>query len=270
MPEKPEVITVAKKLKNKLLDRKIKSVKVFYPTMIEYPTVEEFKKGVSGQEIHDITTRGKWIVLTLDESYLLFHLRMEGKYQICKKGDILSKHDHVIFVLDEGMELRYNDVRKFGRMKLVDHDDYKNQLPLSKLGPEPFEIDYLELYQKLKKKNKAIKTVLLDQSIMTGIGNIYANEICYQMHLNPYTKANVLSKKRVKELVDVACEILNKAILQGGTTIHSFSANGIDGLFQVQLKVHMQKHCPLGHEIKKVMINERGTYYCPICQKAKR
>ena len=105
---------------------------------------------------------------------------------------------------------------------------------------------------------------------MTGIGNIYANEICYQMHLNPYTKANVLSKKRVKELVDVACEILNEAILQGGTTIHSFSANGIDGLFQVQLKVHMQKHCPLGHEIKKVMINERGTYYCPICQKAKR
>ena len=124
--------------------------------------------------------------------------------------------------------------------------------------------------QNRKKKNKAIKTVLLDQSIMTGIGNIYANEICYQMHLNPYTKANVLSKKRVKELVDVACEILNKAILQGGTTIHSFSANGIDGLFQVQLKVHMQKHCPLGHEIKKVMINERGTYYCPICQKAKR
>ena len=173
-------------------------------------------------------------------------------------------------LLDEGMEVRYNDVRKFGRMKLVDHDDYKNQLPLSKLGPEPFEIDYLELYQKLKKKNKAIKTVLLDQSIMTGIGNIYANEICYQMHLNPYTKANVLSKKRVKELVDVACEILNMAILQGGTTIHSFSANGIDGLFQVQLKVHMQKHCPLGHEIKKVMINERGTYYCPICQKAKR
>lgn len=73
------------------------------------------------------------------------------------KGDILSKHDHVIFVLDEGMELRYNDVRKFGRMKLVDHDDYKNQLPLSKLGPEPFEIDYLELYQKLKRKIKRLK-----------------------------------------------------------------------------------------------------------------
>ena len=189
----------------------------------------------------EIDRVGKYLIFKLEDVAFISHLRMEGKYQICKKGDILSKHDHVIFVLDEGMELRYNDVRKFGRMKLVDHDDYKNQLPLSKLGPEPFEIDYLELYQKLKKKNKAIKTVLLDQSIMTGIGNIYANEICYQMHLNPYTKANVLSKNRVKELVDVACEILNKAILQGGTTIHSFSANGIDGLFQVQLKVHMSK-----------------------------
>ena len=241
-----------------ILNKKIEDIKILYPKIID-DDQEEFVQTLKNKTFKEI-----------DRVAFISHLRMEGKYQICKKGDILSKHDHVIFVLDEGMELRYNDVRKFGRMKLVDHDDYKNQLPLSKLGPEPFEIDYLELYQKLKKKNKAIKTVLLDQSIMTGIGNIYANEICYQMHLNPYTKANVLSKKRVKELVDVACEILNKAILQGGTTIHSFSANGIDGLFQVQLKVHMQKHCPLGHEIKKVMINERGTYYCPICQKAKR
>ena len=259
----------ASKLGGFILNKKIEDIKILYPKIID-DDQEEFVQTLKNKTFTEIDRVGKYLIFKLEDVAFISHLRMEGKYQICKKGDILSKHDHVIFVLDEGMELRYNDVRKFGRMKLVDHDDYKNQLPLSKLGPEPFEIDYLELYQKLKKKNKAIKTVLLDQSIMTGIGNIYANEICYQMHLNPYTKANVLSKKRVKELVDVACEILNKAILQGGTTIHSFSANGIDGLFQVQLKVHMQKHCPLGHEIKKVMINERGTYYCPICQKAKR
>ena len=250
MPELPEVETVRRTLENFILNKKIEDIKILYPKIID-DDQEEFVQTLKNKTFKEIDRVGKYLIFKLED-------------------DILSKHDHVIFVLDEGMELRYNDVRKFGRMKLVDHDDYKNQLPLSKLGPEPFEVDYLELYQKLKKKNKAIKTVLLDQSIMTGIGNIYANEICYQMHLNPYTKANVLSKKRVKELVDVACEILNKAILQGGTTIHSFSANGIDGLFQVQLKVHMQKHCPLGHEIKKVMINERGTYYCPICQKAKR
>ena len=269
MPELPEVETVRRTLENFILNKKIEDIKILYPKIID-DDQEEFVQTLKNKTFTEIDRVGKYLIFKLEDVAFISHLRMEGKYQICKKGDILSKHDHVIFVLDEGMELRYNDVRKFGRLKLVDHDDYKNQLPLSKLGPEPFEIDYLELYQKLKKKNKVIKTVLLDQSIMTGIGNIYANEICYQMHLNPYTKANVLSKKRVKELVDVACEILNKAILQGGTTIHSFSANGIDGLFQVQLKVHMQKHCPLGHEIKKVMINERGTYYCPICQKAKR
>ena len=263
------ITSKASKLGGFILNKKIEDIKILYPKIID-DDQEEFVQTLKNKTFKEIDRVGKYLIFKLEDVAFISHLRMEGKYQICKKGDILSKHDHVIFVLDEGMELRYNDVRKFGRMKLVDHDDYKNQLPLSKLGPEPFEIDYLELYQKLKKKNKAIKTVLLDQSIMTGIGNIYANEICYQMHLNPYTKANVLSKKRVKELVDVACEILNKAILQGGTTIHSFSANGIDGLFQVQLKVHMQKHCPLGHEIKKVMINERGTYYCPICQKAKR
>ena len=251
MPELPEVETVRRTLENFILNKKIEDIKILYPKIID-DDQEEFVQTLKNKTFKEIDRVGKYLIFKLEDVAFISHLRMEGKYQICKKGDILSKHDHVIFVLDEGMELRYNDVRKFGRMKLVDHDDYKNQLPLSKLGPEPFEIDYLELYQKLKKKNKAIKTVLLDQSIMTGIGNIYANEICYQMHLNPYTKANVLSKKRVKELVD------------------SFSANGIDGLFQVQLKVHMQKHCPLGHEIKKVMINERGTYYCPICQKAKR
>ena len=269
MPELPEVETVRRTLKNFVLHKIIDSIEVRYPRIID-GDVETFVTTLIHQSICDIDRYGKYLIFILDHDAFISHLRMEGKYQICKKGDILSKHDHVIFVLDEGMELRYNDVRKFGRMKLVDHDDYKNQLPLSKLGPEPFEIDYLELYQKLKKKNKAIKTVLLDQSIMTGIGNIYANEICYQMHLNPYTKANVLSKKRVKELVDVACEILNKAILQGGTTIHSFSANGIDGLFQVQLKVHMQEKCPQGHDIKKISLNGRGTYYCPICQKARR
>lgn len=269
MPELPEVETVRRTLENFILNKKIVDIKVLYSKIIE-DDPEVFIDLLKGKTFKEIDRVGKYLIFKLEDVAFVSHLRMEGKYQICHQGDCLSKHDHVIFVLEDGKELRYNDVRKFGRMKLVDYDDYKNQLPLSKLGPEPFDVDYLELYQKLKKKNKAIKTVLLDQSIMTGIGNIYANEICYQMHLNPYTKANVLSKKRVKELVEVSSSILNKAIEQGGTTIHSFSANGIDGLFQVQLKVHMQKHCPLGHEIKKVMINERGTYYCPICQKAKR
>ena len=172
--------------------------------------------------------------------------------------------------LDDDTQLRYNDVRKFGRMKLVDKEGYKTLKPLNQLGKEPFEADVNEIYQRLKNKDTAIKTALLDQTLLAGIGNIYANEICYAMHLNPQTKAKALSKKRVKELIEVSSSILNEAIKQGGTTIHSFSANGIDGLFQVQLKVHMQEKCPQGHDIKKISLNGRGTYYCPICQKARR
>ena len=203
-------------------------------------------------------------VLDIEKLILAAHARLKQDDSGNFRRKIVNISKKYGLKTNESIFPVYN--RKFARELVVLPDDYIwGNLVFKRSG-----IDEKQNCKKLKKKNKAIKTVLLDQSIMTGIGNIYANEICYQMHLNPYTKANVLSKKRVKELVDVACEILNKAILQGGTTIHSFSANGIDGLFQVQLKVHMQKHCPLGHEIKKVMINERGTYYCPICQKAKR
>ena len=111
----------------------------------------------------------------------------------------------------------------------------------------------------------------MDQSIIAGIGNIYANEICFAMRLAPYTPANKLTKKSVTELIEVASNILNEAIRQGGTTIHSFSANGIDGLFQVKLKVHMQKKCSVcGGEITKEAIKGRGTYYCKECQKRRR
>ena len=154
MPEKPEVITVAKKLKNKLLDRKIKSVKVFYPTMIEYPTVEEFKKGVSGQEIHDITTRGKWIVLTLDESYLLFHLRMEGKFFFRTKDDEINKHEHVIFTLDDDTELRFADVRKFAKIMLIPKDKIFTMKPYTELGLEPWDKNLTPAYLKNKFENK--------------------------------------------------------------------------------------------------------------------
>ena len=103
---------------------------------------------------------------------------------------------------------------------------------------------------------------------MCGIGNIYANEICFLMKIDPRTRASRLSKKRVHELKQISVDVLNRAIAQGGTTIHSFDANGIHGLFQVQLKAHGQKICPCCQgEIKKIMLNQRGTYYCPHCQK---
>lgn len=269
MPELPEVETVRRTLENFIIGKKITDVHLLYPKIIE-GNQEQFIKSVYQQTFKEIDRVGKYLIFKLDDVAFVSHLRMEGKYLICNKSDDISKHDHVIFDLDDGKQLRYNDVRKFGRMKLVDYYSYKSQPPLDKLGPEPFYANYLDVYKQYKKKSIPIKTALLDQSIMAGIGNIYANEICYLMHIHPNTPTNRLSKKRVNELIEVSKMILNSAIEQGGTTIHSFSSNGIDGLFQVKLKVHTKKQCPQGHDIKKIMIHGRGTYYCPVCQKARR
>lgn len=270
MPELPEVETVRRTLKNFILKKKIISVDVIYPNIIE-DDLAKFVKAVSNQTINDLDRIGKFLIFKLDDTAFVSHLRMEGKYHYVDANTPLNKHDHIIFKLDDGKQLRYNDTRKFGRMKLVSLDDYANEPPLSKLGPEPFNADVKELYAKLHKCKLPIKHAILDQSIIAGIGNIYANEICFAMHLDPHTPAYKLTKKSVAELKEVASDILNEAIEQGGTTIHSFSANGIDGLFQVKLKAHMQKECIIcGGKITKEPIKGRGTYYCKHCQKRRR
>ena len=116
MPEKPEVITVVKALKPNLIGRKITDVEVFWDNIIEYPDVESFKKKLVGQKINDITTRGKWLVFHLSKNVLLIHLRMEGKFFFRHPNDIKNKHEHVFFTLDNGEQLRFHDVRKFGKM----------------------------------------------------------------------------------------------------------------------------------------------------------
>lgn len=270
MPELPEVETVRRTLNNFVLKKKIKSLKALYPRIIE-DDIDEFKNKVINQTINEIDRIGKYLIFKLDDVAFVSHLRMEGKYHYVDADSPLNKHDHIIFELDDGKQLRYNDTRKFGRIKLVSLDNYANELPLSKLGAEPFNADVKELYAKLHKCRLPIKHAILDQSIIAGIGNIYANEICFTMKLDPHTPACKLTKKSVAELKEVASQILDEAIQQGGTTIHSFSSNGIDGLFQVKLKAHLQKVCPLcGGEITKEAIKGRGTYYCRQCQKRRR
>lgn len=266
MPELPEVETVRRTLKNFIINDIIQGVDVYYDKIIDGDT-DEFIQAVSHQTIRDIDRVGKYLVFLLDDVAFVSHLRMEGKYHIVEKDEPLTKHMHVSFHLKD-KDLRYIDTRKFGRIQLVDRYFYKQKLPLSKLGDEPFDIDSKKLYEKLHQSSLPIKTALLDQSIMCGIGNIYANEICFLMKLDPRTKASRLSKKRVEELKQASIDVLNKAIAQGGTTIHSFDANGIHGLFQVELNVHTKKKCPVCQgEIKKIMVHQRGTYYCPQCQK---
>ena len=272
MPEIAEVETVKNTLKMRILNKRIKRVDVYYEPIIE-SNLDSFKKDLVGESFIDIKRRGKWLIFETEHYYLLSHLRMEGKYFIKDKNDIKDKHEHVIFTFQDDSTLRYADTRKFGRMNLILKQDLENIECIKKQGLEPGDQDLTSDYllQKFKNKSIPIKTALLDQTIISGLGNIYANEICFAMGLDPNTPASNLTKKSVQELIDVSCKILNEAIEQGGTTIHSFSANGIDGLFQVKLKAHMQKICPICNgPISKIKIKGRGTYYCPHCQKRRR
>jgi formamidopyrimidine-DNA glycosylase (fpg) len=267
MPELPEVETVRQTLRNFIRGKQIKAIEIPYERVID-GDANEFASRLQGQKINDIDRVGKYLIFILDNDAFVSHLRMEGKYNIVEDAKSRGKHEHVIFKFTDGSELRYHDTRKFGRMELVDKCDYKNELPLSKLGAEPWDADVTEVYNRIHRSTLPIKTLLLDQHIMTGIGNIYANEICFRMNIDPKTPGNKLSKERTAEMIKISSEILSEAIKQGGTTIHSFDANGVNGLFQTKLQVHMQKECATCHgEISKEKVNGRGTYYCKRCQK---
>lgn len=273
MPELPEVETVKETLKRKLIGKKITACTVLYPNLIAEPTACEFQKRIVGQTIHDMKRRGKWLLFELDQDVLLSHLRMEGKYFFRKKEDSITKHEHIIFELDDITQLRYQDTRKFGRMYLIDKEKVADTKPLNELGLEPWDnhltISYLKTcYQK---KQLPIKTVLLDQSIITGIGNIYADEILFLSKINPLKKAKDLTDQELKNIIQNTQEVLSLAIKAGGTTIRSYtSSEGVTGRFQQELYVHSKegescKNCQT--KIMKIKVGGRGTYYCPNCQK---
>ncbi|NLM63555.1 MAG: DNA-formamidopyrimidine glycosylase [Mollicutes bacterium] len=273
MPELPEVETVKEVLKTKILNKKIVDVKIFYEKTIEYPKVDEFKSKIINQQIVNIHRRGKWLMFELNDYYLLSHLRMEGKYNIKKTTEALDKHEHVVFVFDDKEELRYRDTRKFGKMNLVIKKEIYDFPVLKKLGLEPDDdnltVDYLK--SKYKKKNLPIKSVLLDQQIIVGIGNIYADEILFLSKINPLKQAKKLTKQQLQLIIDNTRGVLKRAIKAGGTTIRSYtSSEGVHGRFQQELLVHGKENepCPqCNTPIIKIKVGGRGTYYCKNCQK---
>lgn len=272
MPELPEVETVRVKLKERLINKKINDVNVLWNNMIVDIHPNDFRDKLKGQIFYDIKRRGKWLIFELDNDCLLVHLRMEGKFFLKEIDSDLNKHEHVIFKLDD-IELRFHDVRKFGKMYLLNKHELNHKKPLKELGLEPFDekltISYLK--NKYKNKNIPVKQILLDQSIITGIGNIYADEILFLSNINPYTKSNELKKKDLEEIINNTRIILGNAIKQGGTTIRSYiSLDDQKGTYQNELMVHMRNNLPCricNSKIKKETIAGRGTYYCPTCQK---
>ncbi len=272
MPEKPEVITVAKALKKKILGKEITDCKIYWDNIIVKPSPIEFIKKIIGQKISDVRTRGKWIVIELTDFILLVHLRMEGKFFFRYQEDERNKHEHVVFTLDNDIEMRYHDVRKFGKMYLLDKNIINDVLPLSELGYEYNDkrLNATYLLDCFHNKTLPIKTVLLDQSIIAGIGNIYDDEILFLSKISPLVKAKDLTKEDCENIINSTKIILDKAIKLGGTTIRSYtSEEGVHGLFQNELLVHGKRDelCPICNSpIIKIKINGRGTYYCPTCQ----
>lgn len=273
MPELPEVETVKETLKRKVLKKKIIEVLVRYEGIIESPSVLEFITNIKDQTINNITRIGKWLIFELNDYYLLSHLRMEGKYFLKDSNEEYAKHEHVIFKFSDNTDLRYHDTRKFGKMLLVDKDKLNEARPIKELGLEPWDKKLTPKYLKDKYKNKRlpIKTVILDQSIIAGIGNIYADEVLFLSKINPLTKVNLLKDKDLINIIENTKIVLNKAIKEGGTTIRSYTSDeGVTGRFQNSLYVHCRENeeCLICKSvILKTKVGGRGTYFCPKCQK---
>ena len=272
MPELAEVETVRNVLKKRILNKRIDKVKVLYEKMFD-SDLKEFKEILIGNEFKDILRVGKWLIFELNNHYLLSHLRMEGKYFIKNSDEEVQKHEHVIISFTDGSDLRYHDTRKFGRMKLVKKEDLWNTEEIKKQGKEPMDdtLDSTYLLDKFKGKRLPIKSVLLDQEIISGLGNIYADEVLYAAKIHPLKEARNLTIDECEKIVKESKRIILKAIEEGGTTIKSYTSSlGVIGNYQNFLKIHTKEGrvCELCHDkIKKIKVGGRSTYYCSNCQK---
>lgn len=270
MPEIAEVETVRRVLKKEILHKKIKEVKVLYAGIIE-SNLEDFQKNLPGEEFIDIKRKGKWLILELTHYFLLSHLRMEGKFFLKKASSPIEKHEHVIITFTDNTSLRYQDTRKFGKMNLVLKSDIDKVPSLLKQGIEPLDENLTReyIYEKIKNKNIPIKTLLLDQSIISGLGNIYANEVLFASKINPHKLGKELTIDECEKIVLSSNQIIEKAITLGGTTIKSYTSSlGVTGHYQDYLKVHKQSICPSCNKPLTIQkIGGRSTYYCLHCQK---
>lgn len=199
MPELPEVETVRRTLAGLVRGKTIDAVDVRWTKIIKRPEEpEEFARLLAGQTIQSIGRRGKFLLFHLDDCVMVSHLRMEGKYGLHQNDEPLDKHVHVIFRFTDGSELRYRDVRKFGTMHLFKPGEELTELPLRQLGPEPFSSEFTADYlrERLKKTNRSVKTALLDQRTVVGLGNIYVDEALFRAGIHPEATANKLTKNR--------------------------------------------------------------------------
>jgi formamidopyrimidine-DNA glycosylase len=269
MPELPEVETIALQLRPIISVKTVKDVTVLWPRTV-YEEVNRFKETLIGNRITGLERRGKFLCLFLEDGQCVtIHLRMTGKL-LFKPNERDRKYTRVIFRFTDGTSLFFVDIRKFGRMKLWP----ANEPLLPQLGPEPLEEKNVLDVLVTQKSQRAIKTLLLDQGVLAGIGNIYADEALFKAGIHPLTPADSISRQKLKRLAMFVPEILKAAINNNGTTISDYrSADQSAGRNQFFLNVYgrTDEPCPVcGNPIARLRINQRSSHYCPKCQGAKR
>lgn len=274
MPELPEVQTVITYLKPKLINKTITDIKVHYPKLLKNSNENEFKNFMLNETFVDIKRKGKFLIFHLSNNKVfVVHLRMEGKLfvQPLDSKPNLPQLCAEIFLNDS--VLRYYDTRKFGTFEIL-HDNDPEKLPsVHKLNIDAIDDKFTGefLYNKIHKSNKKIKTILLDQSIVAGLGNIYVNEVLFASKINPERLGKNVTLLECNEVAKNAKKILLKAIKYNGTTVHSFKVNELTtGGYQEFLLVHGKAKTPCPNcqtPISFTKVNGRGTYYCKKCQK---
>ena len=268
MPELPEVETTLRAIK-KFQGQNLTNIKV-HNRNLRWTVAKGLEKNSRNQKLINLHRRAKYIIFELENTYLLLHLGMSGSLRILKSEDnYFLKHDHIEFIFDNE-KIIYNDPRRFGSLHIT--KNVNNHKLISALGPEPlsknFNGEYLLECCKRSKTN--IKTLIMNQKNVVGIGNIYASESLYLSRVNPQKESQKLDIEECKRIVSSAKKVLNEAIKVGGTTLKDFySADGSAGYFKIRLNVYGRngqkcKNCE--EAIVKVIINQRATFYCPNCQ----
>lgn len=272
MPELPEVETIRRTLALHVLNLKIEEVILRWTGAVVGYEGYSFEEIVRGLSLQSIERRGKYLLITLEEGWsIIAHMRMTGRLNYYPQSQDPEKHTHVILKLSKG-ELHFTDTRKFGRLQLVRTEERLNQPSLERLGPEPLEEEFTpeELGRRLSRRKLALKTALLDQTVVAGIGNIYADESLFRAGLSPVRLANSLSQKELEVLYTAICEVLQEGIDANGTSFRDYQdANGEKGAFQKALKVYGRggEACMLcGRPLTKKRMGGRTTVFCPECQ----
>ncbi len=272
MPELPEVETIRRYIGPRIVGRTLLGIDIY--RFKNFEGRPEDYGILAGAKIDGLYRRGKFLLFSFENGYvLLSHLRMEGKWFLVEKDYPREKHDIALFRLDGPENLLYKDVRKFGFLALRKKEDAAEVPPLSELGPEPWDADPRQFFEGLNAKKGPVKEAILDQSLLSGLGNIYADEVLFDCGINPRTRADSLTPEEAAAMISSSGRILRLGIENGGSTVHSYAfAQGKTGHMQELLRAYGREGKPCvkcGAPLRKIRIGGRGTTYCPFCQREK-